>query len=206
MEQLDFFAEPGEPRYLSNELFDYRSGIFNKSESRFFLEKFIKEVAWDQKSVLMYGKKVITPRLTAWFGDPGTDYSISGDGSEIFPWTKELLIIREKVESLAGISFNSVLLNYYRDGNDSVSWHNDGDGIPGRNLIVASVSFGQERNFEIRSKTDHSRKFSVMLEDGSYFLMKGDFQENWQHRIAKLATLMRERVNLTFRVMPSKSS
>jgi alkylated DNA repair dioxygenase AlkB len=134
----------------------------------------------------MYGKEIITPRLTAWY---------------TFPWTKELLQIKERVENVSSINFNSVLLNYYRDGNDSVAWHSDDDGVPGKNKFVASVSFGEERMFDIRSKNDHQNKFSILLEDGSYLLMKNDFQENWQHRIAKSKLSMKGRLNLTFRII-----
>jgi alkylated DNA repair dioxygenase AlkB len=110
-------------------------------------------------------------------------------------------MIKNRIEPIAGVKFNSVLLNYYRDGNDSVSWHSDDDGIPGRNRIVASVSFGQERNFDIRNKKDYSKKHTVLLENGSYLLMKGDFQQQWQHRIAKSNKPMKARINLTFRIM-----
>lgn len=201
MKQLNFMEEIGAGKELSTDIFDYRPAIFSKAESEFYREKFIREITWSQKSTLMYGKEVLTPRLTAWFGDQGTDYSIKGDKSTPFPWTQELLDIKARVEKLAGMSFNSVLLNYYRDGNDSVSWHSDGDGVPGRNMFVASVSFGQEREFDIRSKTNPKDKFKVLLEDGSYFLMKGDFQDNWLHRIAKSKTPMKARINLTFRVI-----
>ena len=203
MEQLNFLEQLGSGRDITTDLFDYRPGILSSEESKILRNKLIKETNWDQKSVLMYGKEVITPRLTAWFGDGDADYSIKGKRETPFPWTEELLKIKAKVENLAGMSFNSVLLNYYRDGNDSVSWHSDGDGIPGRNMFVASVSLGQERVFDIRSKDDHTTKFNILLEDGSYLLMKGEFQDKWQHRIAKSTHPMKERVNLTFRISRS---
>jgi alkylated DNA repair dioxygenase AlkB len=121
--------------------------------------------------------------------------------SKPLPWTKDLLVIRDKVTEQSGVLFNSVLVNYYRDGNDSVSWHSDNDGIPGRNRIVASVSFGQVRRFDIRKKDDHNIKYSINLENGSYLLMKGNFQDEWQHRIAKSTSQLGPRVNLTFRIM-----
>ncbi|WP_158799968.1 alpha-ketoglutarate-dependent dioxygenase AlkB [Pedobacter sp. L105] len=204
MEQLNFMEEMGAEKNLSTPIFDYRPGVFSKEESEFFREKLIRETSWSQKSALMYGKEVLTPRLTAWFGDEGTDDAIQGEKSGAFPWTKELLEIKSRVEKLAGMSFNSVLLNYYRDGNDSVSWHSDGDGVPGKNMFVVSVSFGQEREFDIRSKINPQDKFKVLLEDGSYFFMKGDFQDKWQHRIAKSKKSMKARINLTFRVILGK--
>ncbi|WP_179413791.1 alpha-ketoglutarate-dependent dioxygenase AlkB family protein [Mucilaginibacter sp. E4BP6] len=201
MTQLNFFTDAGPSANIPAELVDYVPGLFNENESNFYMQKFINKMPWQQKSVLMYGKEVITPRLTVWYGDPDVDYSISGSNARPLIWTKELLEIKSKIEPLAGVKFDSVLLNYYRDGNDSVSWHSDNDGIPGRNRIVGSVSFGQERNFDIRNKEDHQIKYSVTLENGSYLLMKEGFQEGWQHRIAKSTKPMKPRVNLTFRLM-----
>ncbi|OKS85363.1 alpha-ketoglutarate-dependent dioxygenase AlkB family protein [Mucilaginibacter polytrichastri] len=206
MDQLSFFenTEAGKP--LLPGLIDYQPGMFSKAESNLVLQKLVKETPWSQRAVLMYGKEVLTPRLTAWYGDQDTDYSISGSSSKPLPWTEDLLMIRKRVEAAAGVSFNTVLLNYYRDGNDSVSWHDDMDNIPGRNMIVGSVSLGQVRTFDIRKKSDHSIKYSIPLENGSYLLMKGDFQLNWQHRIAKSTKPLNERVNLTFRVSNSVKS
>jgi len=200
MKQLNFFGEEEQIR-VPTELVDYVPNLFNEAERNIYLNKFITELPWQQKSVLMYGKEVITPRLTVWYGDPDVDYSISGNNARPLLWTKELLVIKSKIEPFAGVQFDSVLLNYYRDGNDSVSWHSDNDGIPGRNRIVGSVSFGQERNFDIRKKEDHNIKYSVTLENGSFLLMKEGFQEDWQHRIAKSTKPMKPRVNLTFRLM-----
>jgi alkylated DNA repair dioxygenase AlkB len=190
MKQLSLLDTIDADKNLSTDIFDYHPGFFTKQEAAFFMRKLIDDAKWEQKKVLMYGKEIITPRLTAWFGY----------GLPLLPWTKELLQIKERVENLSAIKFNSVLLNYYRDGNDSVSWHSDDDGVPGKNKFVASVSFGEERLFDIRSKNDHANKFSILLEDGSYLLMKNDFQKNWQHRIAKSKLPMKVRLNLTFRI------
>ena len=201
MEQLNFYNNITENGGLPPDILDYKQHVFNTTESRHLLDKLIADIPWQQKSVLMYGKTVVTPRLTAWFGNPDVDYSISGNQKPPFPWTKELLMVKDKVETLSGYVFNSVLLNYYRDANDSVGWHSDNDGSPGKNKIVASVSFGQERKFEIRKNKNHDQKFSILLEDGSYLLMKGNFQDEWQHRIPKSSKVLRPRVNLTFRIL-----
>jgi alkylated DNA repair dioxygenase AlkB len=200
MDQLNFFGDIGEPKNISTDIFDYIPSLFSKEESAFFLQKIIAETKWEQRSQMMYGKEVITPRLTAWYGD-GVDYPVSGSKPKPAPWTKELLSIKEKVEALAGVTFDSVLLNYYCDGSDSVTWQDDMDRLPGKNMIVASVSFRQERMFDIRRKDDHKNKISIPLEDGSYILMKGDLQQKWEHRIAKSTKPMKARVNLTFRVL-----
>ncbi|HVW14785.1 MAG TPA: alpha-ketoglutarate-dependent dioxygenase AlkB [Mucilaginibacter sp.] len=201
MEQLALFAEAGQSKGLPAELLDYRPGLFSAAESDDLLEKFVKTTPWKQPVQKLWDKEYLTPRLTAWFGDLGTDYSAPGNVADPMPWTPELLMIREKVEPLAGIRFNSVLLNYYRDGNDSVAWHSDRERVLGKNPIIASVSFGQVRSFDIRKKTGHKEHYSVKLEHGSFLLMKAGLQENWEHRIAKSTRPMKSRINLTFRVV-----
>jgi alkylated DNA repair dioxygenase AlkB len=201
MSQLTLFSETAQGGGFPHDLLDYRPQLFDEEEGRFLLQKFIAGMPWEQRKVMMYGKEVVTPRLTAWFGNPATDYSVRGEGSYPLPWTDELMMIRQRIEPLAGVSFDTVLLNYYRDGNDSVAWHTDNDGIPGRNRIVASISFGQPRVFDFRRMNDHAVKYSLLLEDGSYLLMKGEFQDKWQHRIAKSTKPLKPRVNLTFRLL-----
>lgn len=188
MEQLSFFEESGQSAGLPNDVLDYRSGLFSPEESESYLHTFISTVAWEQRIVTMYGKPVVTPRLTAWFGDTGANYAYSGNKFNPLPWTPELLAIKDKFQPIAGIQFNSVLLNYYRDGNDSVAWHSDNEKEQGPQPMIASVSFGQVRSFDIRHKQDRARKYSVRLENGSVLLMKGDLQQNWEHRIAKSNT------------------
>jgi alkylated DNA repair dioxygenase AlkB len=194
MEKLALFATAGQSKGLPGHLLDYHAGLINQHESDIFLNKFILETPWKQTTQKLWDKEYLTPRLTCWYGD--TD-RIAGT----LPWTTELQAIRERVEQLAGIRFNSVLLNYYRDGNDSVAWHSDKESIMGSQPVIASVSFGQVRSFDIRNKADHSEKYSVRLEHGSFLLMKSGLQEHWEHRIAKSAKSMKAKVNLTFRLV-----
>lgn len=201
MEQLSFFAEAGQSRGLPTELLAYRSGFIGQMDSDQLLAKFIAETPWKQSTQKMWDKEYLTPRLTSWHGDIGTDYSVSGRISNPNPWTPELLYLKSLVEPIAGIQFNSVLLNYYRDGNDSVAWHSDRESVLGRNPVIASLSFGQVRSFDIRNKANHSEHYSVKLEHGSFLLMKAGLQEHWEHRIAKSAKPMKARINLTFRVV-----
>ena len=201
MEQLSFFAEEGKSKGLPEELLQYHAGFIDKQSSDELLKKFISDMPWKQSIQKMWDKEYLTPRLTSWHGDIGTDYSVSGKIANPNPWTPELLYIKSLVEPIAGVKFNSVLLNYYRDGNDSVAWHSDRESVLGKNPIIASVSFGQVRSFDIRNKANHSEHYSVKLEHGSYLLMKAGLQEHWEHRIAKSIKLMKARINLTFRVV-----
>lgn len=201
MEQLAIFPEAGQTKGLPKELLDYHPDLFSKEESEWLLNKFIEETSWKQKLVNMYDKMVTTPRLTAWYADEDTYDYTSLRRSEPLSLTPELLIIKKRVEAITGTIFNSVLLNYYRDGNDSVAWHSDNEKALGTHPVIASVSFGQVRSFDIRNKTDHSEKHSIRLESGALMIMKGDLQQNWEHRIAKSIKPMKARVNLTFRVV-----
>ena len=201
MEQLSFFAEAGQSRGLPKELLEYHPGFIDTQVSDQLLTQFITQTPWKQSTQKMWDKEYLTPRLTSWHGDIGTDYSVSGKISNPNPWTPKLLMLKEKVEAVAGIKFNIVLLNYYRDGNDSVAWHSDRESVLGKNPIIASVSFGQVRSFDIRNKANHQEHYSVKLEHGSFLLMKAGLQEHWEHRVAKSTKHMMARVNLTFRMV-----
>ena len=201
MEQLSFFPEAGQTPGLPPELLEYHPGLFNERECALLLHKFIVQSPWQQKVVRMYDKEVVTPRLCAWYADEETYDYTSLRRSTPNKWTPELMAIKQKVEQIAGVKFNSVLLNYYRDGNDSVAWHSDNEKALGKYPVIASVSFGQVRSFDIRYKQDHSEKYSIKLESGALMIMKGDLQQNWEHRIAKSLRPMTARVNLTFRVV-----
>jgi alkylated DNA repair dioxygenase AlkB len=201
MEQLSFFDDAGQSKGLPIELLDYYPALFTIAESQALLQRFINTIAWEQRTITMYGKNMLTPRLTAWYGDAGKNYAYSGNRFNPFPWTPELLEIKNRIEPIAGINFNSVLLNYYRDGNDSVAWHSDNETKLGLQPVIASVSFGQVRNFDIRYKQNHQEKYSIKLENGSLLLMKGNLQQQWEHRIAKSISTVKPRVNLTFRII-----
>ena len=201
MEQLSFFKEAGQTPGLPPELLEYHPGFCDEHQSSYLLKKLIAVTPWTQKIVQMYDKQVVTPRLTAWYSDPSIhDYTTMLHASP-HPWTADLRMLKEKVERVAGITFNSVLLNYYRDGNDSVAWHSDNEKALGTHPVIASLSFGQVRSFGIRNKHDHRHKYAIKLESGSLMIMKGNLQQDWEHRIAKSVKPMKPRINLTFRVV-----
>lgn len=199
MEQLSFFALSGQSVGLPIDVLEYHGGFIDAVKSDAILQELIAITPWKQKVVRYYDKEVITPRLSAFYGDATqVDYTAIGK-SKPFEWTPLLLTLKRKVEPIAGMAFNSVLLNYYRDGQDSVAWHSDNETVMGSHPIIASLSFGQVRTFDIRLKANHSVKYGVRLEHGSLLIMKGDLQQNWDHRIAKSKSFMQPRVNLTFR-------
>lgn len=181
---------------LPEELLTYTPGFLSRKEGDQLLDLLLKTVPWQQHKVIMYDKEVITLRLSAWYGDKRHRDEGKRDA---LPWLPELYDLKKRVEDFTGVLFQGVLLNYYRDGNDSVAWHADKDTIPGLKTDIASLSIGQERNFDFRSKEDHRRQYSISLEHGSLLLMKGELQKGWEHRIAKSTVPMKARINLTFR-------
>lgn len=163
-------------------------------------ETLLRELAWRQDRVSMYGKSMLIPRLNVWYGDEGSDYSYSGLHLTPLPWTASLLRIRQRVEQISGESFNSVLANLYRDGNDSVSWHSDDEKALGRNPVIASVSFGAARKFSLRHRIDRTIPTRhLTLASGSLLVMAGATQHYWQHQVPKQRGISSGRINLTFR-------
>lgn len=199
--QLSFFDDQKPIPVLPPDLLEYYRDLFDAKESAFLLQAFIDKTSWIQETIQMYGKMIKTPRLTAWYGDNDKSYTFSGNKHSPLPWTEELLSVKARLEPIAKMNFNTVLLNYYRDGNDSVAWHSDDEYDLGYKPVIASVSFGQERRFDVRQKQDHQQKYEVNLENGSLLMMKGNLQQDWEHRIPKSTKPMKARVNLTFRVI-----
>jgi alkylated DNA repair dioxygenase AlkB len=174
--------------------------FFSKAESDSFLQKLKDEIEWKQESMNMYGKQVDFPRLTAWYGDNDKPYSFSGITLQPKIWTIELLQIKGKIEPLTHVQFNSVLLNRYRSGNDSISWHTDAEKELGQNPVIASVNFGATRKFQLRH-INTKEKIEIELTHGSLLIMQGELQHFWQHQVPKTSKVVNERINLTFRVI-----
>lgn len=175
------------------------AALFSLSEAdRLFLQ-LRREVDWQQEHISLYGTRRAVPRLTAWYGEPGTTYSYSGITHRAALWLPVLLEIRERIEHLSEVRFNSVLLNLYRDGADSVSWHADDEPELGRNPAIGSVSFGASRMFQMKHKRHPGLKHSIALGHGSFLLMQDATQHHWVHQVPKSRALTGERINLTFR-------
>jgi alkylated DNA repair dioxygenase AlkB len=162
------------------------------------LARLIAETAWRSEVITLWGKQYPQPRLTAWHGEKA--YSYSGLTLQPLPFTPLQLDILAAAQAASGRRFNSVLLNYYRDGRDSMGMHSDNEAELGPAPAIASVSFGAERTFILRHKGS-KRRLQVDLTDGSMLLMAGDLQNKWIHGINKSARPLGPRVNLTFRLI-----
>ena len=159
-----------------------------------------EETVWRQQVVTICGRAVASPRLSAWHGDPEAVYGYSGLRLEPAPWTPTLRIVRERVEVLAATRFNSVLLNLYRDGQDSMGWHSDDEPELGRNPVIASASFGAGRRFLMQHKKRRLR-VEWRLEDGDVLVLGGPTQHCWRHHVPKMRQPTGARINLTFRAI-----
>jgi alkylated DNA repair dioxygenase AlkB len=182
------------------------SAFFSAPEADRLLRELRDTTAWRQETIKLYGKTIQVSRLTAWYGDEGTSYIYSGIKNVPLPWTPVLREIKRAVEPPAGVVFNSVLLNRYRTGQDSVSWHADDEPEFGEQPVIASVSFGGTRTFQFKHKKREESKASVELTHGSLLIMRGGTQANWLHRIPKTAKPVEERLNLTFRAIVAPGS
>jgi len=180
-------------------LFD---NFFTNQESKNLHQKLIDNIQWRQDKIKIFGKLIDQPRLTAFYGDTTKEYSYSGILMKPNDWNDDLLFIKNRVEEVSKITFSSVLLNYYRDGKDSMGWHSDDEKELGQNPVIGSVSFGESRVFQMRHKFKKDiKKVDVELKDGSFLLMKGTTQYFWQHQIPKSKRELKSRINLTFRVI-----
>ncbi|MBW4614705.1 MAG: alpha-ketoglutarate-dependent dioxygenase AlkB [Desmonostoc vinosum HA7617-LM4] len=175
--------------------------FFGQQESDEFFRVLYEEIKWRQDKINIYGKEIDLPRKTAWYGDKNHSYAFSGIHLEPEPWTPTLLQIKDRIEEIAKLKFNSVLLNLYRDGHDGVSWHSDAEKELGKNPVIGSVSFGDTRKFMFKHKRKKDLKAEVELIHGSFLLMAGTTQHFWQHQIPKTSQKVEPRINLTFRVI-----
>jgi len=162
--------------------------------------RLINEVPWRAENIFVWGRTYPQPRLIAWYGDAGKNYTYSGINLSPLPWTQALLDIKSRVEAATRTDFNSVLLNYYRDHRDSMGLHSDDEPELGVQPILVSLSLGEERTFILKHKREKTLKpVRLKLASGSLLLMKGETQRHWKHGIDKETRPCGPRINLTFR-------
>jgi alkylated DNA repair dioxygenase AlkB len=176
----------------------YYGKVFNQDEADLYLDVLLRNVAWKNDELVMFGKHIITKRKVAWYADGDYAYTYSNTTKRAMEWTPELLALKNKTKDITLRTFNSCLLNLYHTGKESMSWHSDDEKELSPNGAIASLSFGAERKFSLRHKiTGHT--VSVLLENGSLLLMKDTTQTHWLHSLPKSSRVQTPRVNLTFR-------
>jgi alkylated DNA repair dioxygenase AlkB len=173
--------------------------FFNAQESASIMQALITEIDWQQYQIKIFGKTLDQPRLTAYYGEDHPYYAYSNIKLQPIPFTPILLSIKNKIETLTSYQFNGVLLNYYRNGDDSMGWHADDEKELGTNPVIASLSFGASRTFQMHHRFQKSTaKQSIILNDASLLVMHGETQHFWKHQIPKQKN-KGPRINLTFR-------
>ncbi|GLQ95681.1 alpha-ketoglutarate-dependent dioxygenase AlkB family protein [Dyella mobilis] len=198
--------EPGGDGWLALPLPDadirYAQAWLRKDEADAWFERLLHDIPWERHRLKLFGREVDCPRLSCWIGDPGAAYVYSQTRFEPHPWTPALQSLRERVQASCGASFNSVLANLYRNGEDSMGWHSDDEPELGPQPVIASLSLGVERRFRLRRKSLREAKakpLGLPLAHGSLLYVAGDTQSHYQHDLPKLAGLSGARINLTFR-------
>ncbi len=183
------------PLITTNGILLYQENYDEKNE----IDNLTDGINWRNDTITMFGKTHPQPRKTAWYGDENIHYAYSGIKMVSEIWTPALTELRNRIEFDLNAKFNSVLINFYRDGDDHMSWHSDNEKSLGKHPLIASLSYGHERLFQLKHKTKDIPVVDIIVQSGSLIVMKNELQENWNHRIMKSKKVKDPRLNLTFR-------
>lgn len=179
---------------------NYYGKILKHTEANDFYNRLLENIEWKNDEAVIFGKKIITKRKVAWYGDESFQYTYSKSTKKAIPWTEELLELKKLTEELTGEKFNSCLLNLYHTGEEGMAYHSDGEKDLKKNGAIASLSFGAERKFSFKHKFT-KEKVELILEHGSLLVMKDQTQSFWLHRLPPTKKINSPRINLTFRTI-----
>lgn len=190
----------GETDLGSGSIIIVKPKAFRHDDSQKLYKSLKEEISWLHKEITVYGKKIMQPRQVAYMAsDTSLSYTYSHTKLQPEAWHPQVAQVKSELEAIAGVEFNSCLLNLYRDGNDHMGWHSDNEKLYGDDPTIGSVSFGATRRFLLRSNQDHTDKWSYDLCSGDVLIMKGSTQQHWTHSIPKMTRVAQPRINLTFR-------
>jgi len=179
---------------------NYYGKLFTAIEANYYLDKLLTTIEWRNDEAIIFGKKIITKRKVAWYGEKPYEYTYSNTTKYALSWTKELLELKTLIEKETGETFNSCLLNLYHNGEEGMAWHSDGEADLKKDGAIGSLSFGAERKFAFKHKQT-KEKIELLLEHGSLLVMKDTTQTHWLHRLPPTKKVTTPRVNLTFRTI-----
>ena len=183
---------------LNNGWYIFLENFYSSSESTHLLNYLLNELNWKSGEIKLFGKVYPIPRKQVYFSDNGLSYYYSGKELIIDAWDENVLNMKRRLQALLNVEFNACLSNLYRNGQDSNGWHSDNEKELGTNPIIASVSFGATRRFDLKHQSN-KQKLSFQLTSGSLLVMGGEMQHFWKHQIPKQKNINDPRVNLTFR-------
>lgn len=200
MQLFDIEADPAHNYLPYDGTVQYYGKVIQCLAADNYFDRLMHTIAWKNDQAIIFGRRIITKRKVAWYGDQAFEYTYSNINKYALPWTKELLELKVLVESLTGESFNSCLLNLYHTGEEGMAWHSDDETDLKRGGAITSLSFGAERKFAFKHK--HSKeKVELYLEHGSLLVMKDKTQSYWLHRLPPTKKINTARINLTFRTI-----
>ena len=179
---------------------NYYGKILDQKQSDRFYQTLLETIEWKNDEAVIFGKKILTKRKVAWYGDENFEYTYSNSTKKAIPWTKELLQLKKMAEEKTGEKFNSCLLNLYHDGSEVMAYHSDGEKDLKKDGAIASLSLGAERKFSFKHK-ETKEKVELILEHGSLLVMKDETQSFWLHRLPPTKKVFTPRINLTFRTI-----
>ena len=179
----------------------YIPSAFTCEQSDEYFNQLFTEIRWKQEPIKIFGKEVMQPRLTAWYGDVTKPYAYSGITMAPNHWIDPLLEIKVVADKISGAQSSSALMNLYRDGNDGLGWHRDNEKVLGPAPTISSVSLGAVRTFQLRDYKDKKNIISIDLQPGSVVVMRGASQQMWEHRVPKSKKVFGARINITFRLI-----
>ena len=179
---------------------NYYGKIFSPKEADYYYQLLLSEIEWRNDEAIIFGKKILTKRKVAWYGDIPFEYTYSNATKTALPWTENLLILKKIAEQTTCETYNSCLLNLYHSGDEGMAWHSDAEKDLKKHGAIGSMSFGAERKFAFKHKKTQE-KVELILEHGSLLVMKDETQDFWLHRLPPTKKIFKERVNLTFRTI-----
>jgi len=177
---------------------NYHGKLFSSQQANHYLERLLNNIEWKNDQAIIFGKLITTKRKVAWYGDMEFEYSYSNITKLALPWTEELIALKSIVQEKSKETFNSCLLNLYHSGEEGMAWHSDAEKDLKKHGAIGSLSFGAERKFAFKHKKT-KETVSIVLEHGSFLVMKESTQDNWLHRLPPTKLISQPRINLTFR-------
>lgn len=200
MDLFDYKPEASKNWLPYEGMVNYYGKLLNLEQANHYLKALLENIEWRNDEAIIFGKKIITKRKVAWYGEKPFEYTYSNTTKHALLWTKELLELKELIEKETGETFNSCLLNLYHTGDEGMAWHSDGEKDLKKDGAIGSLSFGAERKFAFKHKQS-MEKVELILEHGSLLVMKDTTQTHWLHRLPPTKRVSTPRVNLTFRTI-----